>query len=112
MIIADALLRLQPNAQFAIDGEVVEWIEQSDGSFKANNIQWVDTSIPFPERQELDEMIETIKLEYESLRYRKLRAKEYPDFKDYLDGIVKGDQTQIQAYIDACLAVKDKYPKP
>jgi len=31
---------------------------------------------------------------------------------DYLDGIVKNDQEQIQTYIDACLAVKAKYPKP
>jgi len=44
--------------------------------------------------------------------YIEKRALEYPDFKDYLDGVVKGDQTQIQAYIDACLAVKAKYPKP
>jgi hypothetical protein len=43
--------------------------------------------------------------------YKYKRAKEYPDFKDYLDGIVKNDQAQIQAYIDACLAVKEKYPK-
>lgn len=40
------------------------------------------------------------------------RANEYPPMADYLDGIVKGDQAQIQAYIDACLAVKTKYPKP
>lgn len=44
--------------------------------------------------------------------YKRQRAAEYPDFKDYLDGIVKGDQAQVQAYIDACLAVKAKYPKP
>ncbi len=43
--------------------------------------------------------------------YKELRAKEYPDFKYYLDGIVKNDKAQIQAYIDACLAVKEKYPK-
>lgn len=43
--------------------------------------------------------------------YKALRAQEYPDFRDYLDGIVKGDQAQIQAYIDACNAVKAKYPK-
>ncbi len=30
---------------------------------------------------------------------------------DYLDGIVKGDDTQVQKYIDDCLAVKAKYPK-
>lgn len=40
------------------------------------------------------------------------RAAEYPPAADYLDGIVKGDQAQVQAYIDACLAVKAKYPKP
>ena len=39
------------------------------------------------------------------------RANEYPDFKEYLDGIVKNDTAQIQAYIDACKAVKAKYPK-
>ena len=40
------------------------------------------------------------------------RATEYPPITDYIDGIVKGDQAQVQAYIDACLAVKAKYPKP
>ena len=44
--------------------------------------------------------------------YKEKRASAYPDFKDYLDGVVKGDQAQVQAYIDACLAVKAKYPKP
>ncbi len=43
--------------------------------------------------------------------YKYQRATEYPDFREYLDGIVKGDQSQIQAYIDACNAVKQKYPK-
>lgn len=46
------------------------------------------------------------------LAYQKLRAAEYPPMADYLDGIVKGDQAQVQAYIDACLAVKAAYPKP
>lgn len=44
--------------------------------------------------------------------YQRQRAAEYPPMADYLDGIVKGDQAQVQAYIDACLAVKAKYPKP
>lgn len=43
--------------------------------------------------------------------YAKLRRAEYPDFREYLDGVVKGDQAQVQAYIDACQAVKIKYPK-
>jgi hypothetical protein len=43
--------------------------------------------------------------------YKEKRQSAYPSFTDYLDGIVKGDQAQIQAYIDACKAVKVKYPK-
>jgi hypothetical protein len=43
--------------------------------------------------------------------YKELRAKEYPDYREYLDGIVKGDQAQIDKYIADCLAVKAKYPK-
>ncbi len=44
--------------------------------------------------------------------YQRQRSLEYPAIADYLDGIVKGDTAQVQAYIDACLAVKAKYPKP
>lgn len=43
--------------------------------------------------------------------YKEKRAKEYPPITDYIDGIVKGDNAQVQAYIDACLSVKNKYPK-
>ena len=39
------------------------------------------------------------------------RAAEYPPITDYIDGVVKSDTAQVQAYIDACLAVKAKYPK-
>ena len=39
------------------------------------------------------------------------RAAEYPPFTDWLDGMVKGDQAQMDAYVAACQAVKTKYPK-
>jgi len=39
------------------------------------------------------------------------RASEYPPITDYIDGVVKGDQAQIDKYIADCLAVKAKYPK-
>lgn len=39
------------------------------------------------------------------------RQAEYPPFTDYLDGIAKGDQEQIDKYIADCQAVKAKYPK-
>jgi hypothetical protein len=43
--------------------------------------------------------------------YKAKRAAEYPPMADYIDGVVKGDQAQIDAYIAACMAVKAKYPK-
>ena len=43
--------------------------------------------------------------------YKAKRAFEYPPITDYLDGVVKGDQTQIDKYIADCQAVKAKYPK-
>jgi len=43
--------------------------------------------------------------------YADKRKAEYPDYRIYLDGVVKGDDTQKQKYIDDCLAVKAKYPK-
>lgn len=40
-----------------------------------------------------------------------LRFEAYPSMYEYLDGIVKGDQAQIDKYIADCLAIKAKYPK-
>lgn len=47
-----------------------------------------------------------------ALTYVDKRAAEYPPITDYLDGVVKGDQAQINKYLADCLAVKAKYPKP
>lgn len=46
-----------------------------------------------------------------TLTYAQKRVAEYPPITDYIDGVVKGDQAQIDAYIAACQAVKAKYPK-
>ena len=43
--------------------------------------------------------------------YKAKRIAEYPPITDYIDGVVKGDQTKIDKYIADCLAVKAKYPK-
>ena len=44
--------------------------------------------------------------------YDEKRKKEYQQiFGEYLDGIVKDDQDQIDKYIEDCKAIKTKYPK-
>jgi hypothetical protein len=68
--------------------------------------------LPTEAEQELIDA-ETLRLETEATAnaYKQQREAEYPPHADYLDGIVKGDDVQVQKYIDDCLAVKAKYPK-
>jgi hypothetical protein len=49
--------------------------------------------------------------QYAANEYKEKRRNEYPSIIEYIDGVVKGDQAQIDAYIAACQAVKAKYPK-
>lgn len=99
-VIADALQLLAPGAEWTLVDEDYE------------NINWINIYTNPPTLEEINLEIERLQYEYDILEYQRLRKEEYPPFADYLDGIVKNDQAQIQAYIDACQAVKNKYPKP
>ena len=59
-----------------------------------------------------DEEAEALKPVPPALTYAQLRAAEYPPMVDLIDGLVKDDQAQVQAYKAVCLAIKAKYPKP
>jgi hypothetical protein len=61
------------------------------------------------ENQYLQENISNEEKINQAQLYRRMN---YPPITDYIDGIVKGDQAQIDAYISKCLEVKSKYPKP
>lgn len=72
----------------------------------------------FPNIQAFDASGNAISLDLDAIQswvdpdaYKAQRAAEYPPITDYLDGVVKGDQNQIDKYIADCLAVKAKYPK-
>ena len=84
---------------------------QNDSDGKGTFIAEWNLNIPKPTMEQLD-AFEAQANEVERLNEIKTkRANEYPDFREYLDGIVKGDNIQIQKYINDCLAVKAKYPK-
>lgn len=103
--IVQALNSLRPGAQWSLNGNdysELQWLEKPVWEGGQNK----------PTREEVKSEIVRLQKEWEGTEYQRLRATEYPDFKEYLDGLVKGDTTQMQAYIDACLAVKAKYPKP
>jgi hypothetical protein len=67
--------------------------------------------LPAGSVQITDEEAESLRPKQAELTYAQKRASEYPPITDYLDGIVKGDQAQINKYIADCQAVKAKYPK-
>lgn len=87
-----------------------------------NKLHWIDSSehesyLPVGSVQITDEQAQVIKTqelaEIESAKtYVEKRQAEYPPMTDYLDGVVKGDETKIAKYIADCQAVKAKYPKP
>jgi hypothetical protein len=92
----DAVISLVPDANFCTRGDEIEWV--TEPAIK-------------PTKEELHAEIIRLQSIYATKEYQRRRALEYPKFTDYLDGIVKGDQAQIQSYIDSCLSVKEKYPK-
>ena len=75
-------------------------------------VVWIKEPEVIPTDAEIQAEIARLQADYEAKQYQRNRAAEYPPVTDYLDGIVKGDTAQVQAYIDACLAVKAKYQKP
>jgi hypothetical protein len=98
--VPEALLSLCPTAKWAVDNN------------DYNTLRWYDNSIPIPTAEEINLEISRLTTEYSITQYQRDRKSEYPPIEDYLDGVVKGDQQQIAAYIAACKAVKIKYPKP
>jgi hypothetical protein len=104
MNIGIALNSLRPGSQWSITGTEygdIIWLEKPvwEGGQKK------------PTKAEVEAEVARLQKEWEDTEYQRLRATEYPDIKEYLDGLVKGDTEQMQAYINQCLAVKAKYPK-
>jgi hypothetical protein len=59
-----------------------------------------------------DEEAEALRPAPPAPTYADLRRAAYPPITELLDGLAKDDMAQVQAYKDACLAVKAQYPKP
>ena len=97
--IVDALKSLQPNAEWVLRGETLEWI---------------DNEIPQPTKQQIDAEVTRLQAQYDALEYARKRAPEYPPLTDLADALYhqsKGDETKLTAYLAKCEAVKQKYPK-
>jgi hypothetical protein len=97
--IFEAVSNLSPNAVISHTGTVA-------------SIVWISTESLESTEAEITAEVARLQAEYDNNEYARSRATAYPPMTDYLDGVVKGDQAQIDAYIAACLAVKLENPKP
>lgn len=107
-ILASGLLRIYPTAQFTVVGKKIT--------------EWTNDLIPEPSDVEIEDIYQSeISLAAKTL-YQERRKAEYPPVEDYVDAKVlqaspdpKDQQAgadQEKQYIEKCLAIKAKYPKP
>ena len=97
----DAVASLDPSAAFTSTGPLY-----SDIIWDKNN-QNTKPSVAAVAAEQA-----RLQKEYDDNLYLKRRKSEYPPIELYLDGIVKNDQEQINAYKTAWNAVNAKYPAP
>ena len=115
----DSIPNLKLSAGFAYTGDfpmteekyaTVQWVT----GVEADGETAVTTTVnPHPELtwSAVNAEMTRLQTEYDAQDYARKRKAEYPDIYDYMDGIVKNDQTQIDKYIADAQAVKSKYPK-
>ena len=83
-----------PTAEFAVRGDVIEWINP--------------TTAPLTDAQ-IDAEVTRLQAQYDAKDYQRKRAKAYPSIADQLDTIYHGGMDTWKVAIQS---VKDRYPKP
>ena len=98
MDITHALQSLRPGASWSILGEDYE------------NLVWSnENELPPPTKEEINQEIERLQVEYENDQYQRNRKAEYPSIEDQLDTLYHQGYDGWKASIDE---VKNQYPKP
>ena len=91
-----AILSLNPNAEFTCNGGVY------------SGITWTNNPLYKPTEIEVNAEIARLETEYDAKQYQRNRAKAYPSFADQFDIIFHNG---LDAWKVEIQAVKDKYPK-
>ena len=98
-MLAQAIQRLKPEAQWVLRGDSYDGLE------------WLDTVQAKPTAEELEAEITAINAEYVATQYQRDRKAEYEKLNQYemmFDDAVNGTTT----WVDAINAIKAKFPKP
>lgn len=96
--VADAILTLEPTAQFSVTSEDLDKIE------------WFSDDVTQPSKSDIQAKIDELQAIEDDKQYQRDRLAEYPSLQDCIHALLDGGDTltDLQA---ARQAVKDKYPK-
>ena len=97
-MIIEAILKINPNAQVSVKGNDI------------NQITWHNGTTPIPANEILAKQQELI-TEYNSNKYQRDRAKDYPSIQEQLDMQYWDKINGTNKWQQAINAVKQKYPK-
>ena len=97
-MIIEAILKLNPTAQVSVSGDDI------------NQIIWENGTQPIPANEILAKQQELI-TEYNSNKYQRDRAKDYPLIQEQLDMQYWDKINGTNKWQQAINAVKQKYPK-
>ena len=98
---SDAILSLQPNAEFVLND---------------TELRWLNESVTQPTTSEINAEVARLQAIYDNNEYQRTRADAYPELKEQLDLLYhdmaanKGDKTG--EWFKAVKAVKDATAKP
>jgi type II secretory pathway component PulK len=93
----DAIVSLRPDAQWAMRGDVLEWL---------------DTEQTQPTDAEIDAEVIRLQTEYDAKQYARDRASAYPSIQEQLDMQYWDSVNGTTTWKDAIAAVKTENPKP
>ena len=96
--VAQAILALEPTAQFAV---IEEDLDQID---------WLSDDVSEPSKEDIQAKLDELQAIEDAKQYQRDRKAEYPSIEDCVHALLDGGDTltDLQALRQA---VKDKYPK-
>jgi len=96
--ISDAILALEPTAEFSVTSEDLEQIE------------WYSEDVTQPSNEDIQTKLDELQAIEDAKQYQRDRKAEYPSIEDCIHALLDGGDTptDLQALRQA---VKDKYPK-
>lgn len=96
--VAQAILALEPTAQFAV---IEEDLDQ---------INWLSDDVSEPSKEDIQAKLDELQAIEDAKEYQRDRKSEYPSIEDCVHALLDGGDTltDLQALRQA---VKDKYPK-